>query len=196
MRTDYTAEYWDKKFAENKIGWDIGYASQPIVEYFENVENKNLKILIPGAGNAHEAEHLHKQGFLNIFINDFSTQAIKSFKNRYPHFPDNKIFSTNFFNITDTFDIIVEQTFFTSFHPSKREDFAKKIHSILKPNGKYIGLFFNHEFGKNYPPFGATEEIYRKLFNRYFKFRTFEIAKNSIKPRKDREIFFVFEKIN
>ncbi|MBN2663898.1 MAG: methyltransferase domain-containing protein [Bacteroidales bacterium] len=196
MITEYTIEFWDKKFTENKIGWDIGYASPPLVEYFENVENKNLKILIPGAGNAHEAEHLHKKGFMNIFMNDFSNQAIKSFKKRYPHFPDSKIINTNFFDINETFDIIVEQTFFTSFHPTKREDFVKKIHSILKPGGKYLGLFFNHEFGNNYPPFGATEEIYRKLFSLFFKFKIFEPAKNSIKPRKKREIFFIFEKIN
>lgn len=192
--TDFNKEYWNNKFAENKIGWDIGYPSPAIVEYFEQITDKNLKILLPGAGNAYEAEYLHKNGFKNVFVLDFAQEAIKSFKSRYSGFPDNQIITDDFFTFNGSFDIILEQTFFTSFYPSKREAFVKKIYSLLNKNGKYVGLFFTHEFGKNYPPFGATEEIYKSLFSNLFEFKIFEVAHNSIKPRKNREFFFIFIK--
>jgi thiopurine S-methyltransferase len=44
--------YWNKLYQSDETGWDIGYASHPIIKYFEQVNNKGLKILIPGAGNA------------------------------------------------------------------------------------------------------------------------------------------------
>ncbi len=192
---EFDKKYWNKLFNDNRIGWDIGYVSPSIAEYFNQVENKEAKILVPGAGNAYEVEFLYENGFKNIFMLDFSEEAVKSFKKRYSKLPDNQIITQNFFEFEGKFDYIIEQTFFTSFHPSKRTIFAEKIHSLLSENGKYIGLFFNHEFGKNYPPFGALIETYKQLFDKYFHFKTFETAYNSIKPRKNRELFFIFEKI-
>ena len=37
-----------------ETGWDIGYVSTPIKEYFNQVKNKELKILIPGGGNSYK----------------------------------------------------------------------------------------------------------------------------------------------
>ena len=50
------SEFWNKRYLDKETGWDIGYVSTPIKEYFNQVKNKELKILIPGGGNSHEAE--------------------------------------------------------------------------------------------------------------------------------------------
>ena len=42
------AKYWDSRYVSDEIGWDIGYPSTPLKEYIDTIENKNLKILIPG----------------------------------------------------------------------------------------------------------------------------------------------------
>jgi thiopurine S-methyltransferase len=190
----FDVEYWDKLFVQNKIGWDIGYPSPPLVEYFDQLTDKDIKILIPGAGNAYEAEYLYLSGFQNVYVLDFSEQAVNSFKKRCPDFPDEKIILDDFFEHTEKYNLIVEQTFFTSFEPEKRQDFAKKIADLLFKGGKYVGLFFTHEFGKDYPPFGANKQVYIQLFRPYFDFKIFEIAYNSIKPRRNREYFFVLER--
>ncbi len=190
----FDVEYWDNLFRKNKLGWDIGYPSPPLVEYFKQLDDKNIKILLPGAGNAYEAEFLYSSGFQNVYVMDFSVEAIKSFKQRCPDFPDDKILIEDFFVHKQKYDLIVEQTFFTSFEPEKREDFARKMADLLFPNGKYVGLFFTHEFGFDFPPFGATKDIYLNLFEPYFSIKNFKIAYNSIKPRKGREYFFIFIK--
>lgn len=54
-------EFWSKKYSTNKIGWNLGEVSPPLKAYFDELENKEVKILIPGGGNSYKA------GFSNKF---------------------------------------------------------------------------------------------------------------------------------
>ena len=85
------AEFWNELYKTGTIGWDIGYIATPIKEYFAQLKHKDYWILIPGAGNGHEAEYLYLQGCKNIYILDFAEEAIQNFKSRLPYFPDNQI---------------------------------------------------------------------------------------------------------
>ncbi len=192
--SECTPDFWNKAFDENKLGWDIGYVSTPLKEYFDQLKNKKLSILIPGAGNAYEAEYLFNNGFKNVFVLDFAPAAIQSFLKRFPAFPEQQIFIENFFQHNGKYDLIIEQTFFTSFPTTFREKYAQKTADLLKNNGKLVGLWFTHHFNKPYPPYGGTKEEYKKLFSPYFQFKTFEIAYNSIKPRAGREFFIIMQK--
>jgi len=193
MKT-YPPSYWDKFYEQNLLGWDIGYVSTPLKSYFDQIENKTLKILVPGAGNGWEVEYLFNQGFLNTYMLDFSKKAIEHFTNRFPGFPHAQIINEDFFLHQDTYDLIVEQTFFSSLLRSKRKDYVAKVHELLQPDGKLVGLLFNHEFPFEEPPFGGTTEEYKQLFSTHFKFVHFATAYNSIKPRKDRELFILLKK--
>jgi len=41
--------YWTERYDEDRTGWDIGYPSTPIKSYIDQLDDKALKILIPGA---------------------------------------------------------------------------------------------------------------------------------------------------
>jgi len=187
-------EYWDKTYKTNRTAWDIGYVSTPLKDYFDQLSDKSIRILIPGAGNAYEAEYLWKHGFKNVFVLDFSKSAVQSFLSRFPEFPESNIFIEDFFQHKGQYDLIVEQTFFTSIHPSKRETYAAKTADLLNQRGKLMGLVFNHPFNFEGPPYGGTPEEYQQLFSPHYHFKVFETAYNSIKPRKDRESFFILVK--
>lgn len=187
-------EYWNKSFKNKKIGWDIGAISTPLKSYIDQLENKNLKILIPGAGNAYEAEYLYKLGFKNTFVLDFADEAVASFLNRFPSFPENQIFNENFFVHKGSYDLILEQAFFTAFPKSFRLKYVQKMNKLLSKRGKLVGLWFTHEFNNPFPPYGGTEKEYKELFKPFFHFKTFEIAYNSIKPRAGREFFIIMQK--
>lgn len=58
-----------------------------------------------------------------------------------------------------------------------------------------MGLLFNHEFGKDHPPYGGTKEEYLEYFNPFFQIMTFSTAHNSIKPRAGRELFINLKKL-
>ena len=66
--------YWERIYESGHIGWDIGYISTPLKEYFDQLTDKNIKILVPGAGTGYEADYLYKNGFKNVFYLDYSNQ--------------------------------------------------------------------------------------------------------------------------
>jgi hypothetical protein len=105
-------DFWDKRYQDNDIGWDVGEITTPLKEYFNQLKDKSLTILIPGAGNSYEAEYLHQSGFTNVIVIDIAPTVIAKFKERVPNFPEAHIISKNFFELVGQFDIIIEQTFF------------------------------------------------------------------------------------
>jgi methyl halide transferase len=189
-------EYWSERYIEQRTGWDIGEVSTPLKEYIDQIENKEIKILIPGAGNAYEAEYLFRKGFKNIYILDFAYEPLEKFKKRIPDFPEERLLNENFFEITESFDLILEQTFFCSLPPVRRTDYAIKINELLKPNGKLVGVLFDMSFAKQGPPFGGDRTEYLTYFSPYFKIVTFENCYNSIPPRMGSELFMILKKTN
>lgn len=188
------ARYWEDRYLGNQLGWDIGYPSTPLKKYFDQLKDKDQKILIPGAGNAYEAEYLHQQGFTNVWVIDLAPSALKNLQERVPDFPEDHLIMGDFFEHLDTYDLIVEQTFFCALHPELRKDYAVHMHQNLKPGGKLMGVLFEDELFTNHPPYGGERSEYRKYFEPLFHVHTFERAHNSIPPRKDRELFMILEK--
>jgi methyl halide transferase len=191
----FSPTYWDQNYSSgNKIGWDIGYPSTPIKEYIDQLSDKNISILVPGAGNGYEVEYLFKNGFKQVHYMDFAPTAIENFKQRVPDFPEEQVITDDFFNHSGKYNLIIEQTFFSSLPKEKRIDYVQKIKSLLDENGKFMALLFIHDFGKDNPPFGGTETEYANLFRPCFNFIHFKTAYNSIKPRSGRELFLLLIK--
>jgi hypothetical protein len=191
----FSIAYWDSHYtAEKKIQWDIGYPSTPIKEYIDQLKDKNQKILVPGAGSGYEVEYLYNSGFKNVFFMDFAPSAVNRFKERNPTFPEDQILVEDFFEHQGEYNLIIEQTFFSSLPRSRRHEYVQKLNELLVENAKFMGLLFNHEFNFADPPFGGTEAEYASLFRSCFNFIHFETAYNSIKPRAGREIFLLLIK--
>jgi thiopurine S-methyltransferase len=185
-------EYWTKRYKEHETGWDFGTITSPLKEYIDQLKDKNISILIPGAGNAHEAEYLFNNGFKNVFVIDISEEPLKNFKNRVPEFPSQNLLFEDFFEHSGKYDLILEQTFFCALDPSLRKKYAEKMSDLLKPKGKLVGLLFNDKLNNDQPPFGGNKEEYIKYFENSFEFKTFDPCYNSIKPREGRELFINF----
>lgn len=189
-------KYWESQYKNKSTNWDVGYASPPIREYIDQISRKDAAILLPGAGNAHEAEYLLEKGFSNFTVLDISSLALDNLRKRVQGFPEKLIQNGDFFEHTGKYDIILEQTFFCSIPRNMRPEYAKKCSGLLNPGGKLVGLLFNHEFEKEGPPFGGSKEEYVDYFSQYFDFKVFGTAVNSIKPRAGREYFINFQKKN
>jgi thiopurine S-methyltransferase len=156
----FDGDYWTNRYKNNEIGWDLGTVSNPLKEYFNQLTNKDISILIPGAGNAYEAEYLFDNGFKNITIIDISAEPLQNIKKRIPGFPESKLIFGDFFNHQHQYDLIIEQTFFCALRPSLRQAYAKKMHQLLKNKGKLVGVLFNDELNSDKPPFGGNKEEY------------------------------------
>ena len=185
--------YWETRWEKGETGWDIGHASPPITEYFDQVPNKAARILIPGCGNAWEAEYLNQQGFTNVFVIDISQNALDEFAKRVPDFPKEHMICDDFFAHDQQYDYIVEQTFFCALEPEERTAYAEKTHALLSDGGKLVGVLFDRNFDGG-PPFGGNEAEYRTYFASLFDVRIMAPCTNSIKPRLGSELFICLKK--
>lgn len=192
------SQYWTQRYVENRTGWDIGYVATPLKEYIDQLTNKNIKILIPGAGNAYEAEYLFKKGFKNVFVLDISQTPLDAFAKRVPDFPKSQLLLDDFFTLEGSYDLILEQTFFCSFVPTSenRSAYVAKMANLLKSKGKLVGLWFDIPLTGDLEkrPFGGDKELYLSYLHAHFRTKTFEKCYNSIAPRQGNELFGIFIK--
>ena len=193
MESKLDRDYWSKRYQKNETGWDVGTPSTPLKEYIDQLENKNIKILIPGCGNAYEAQYLFENGFKNVFVIDLAPIPLENLKKRVPDFPSNQLLEGDFFELTNQFDLILEQTMFCAIDPRLRMDYARKSSELLVQGGKLVGVLFNREFDGG-PPFGGTKEEYLDYFSTHFQNVHLKPCCNSIKPRQNSELFMICEK--
>jgi cyclopropane fatty-acyl-phospholipid synthase-like methyltransferase len=189
-----TSKYWEERYQQGEDKWDVGEISKPIKEYIDQITDKKIKILIPGAGNGYEFEYLINNGFKNSFVVDYAETPLENIKKRIPDLNENQVINSDFFELEGKFDLIIEQTFFCALNPELREEYVRKMKSILNPKGKIAGLLFQFPLTTEGPPFGGSKEEYIALFQKDFNSITMETAHNSIAPRKNKELFVIFEK--
>ena len=182
-------EFWNERYRSGNMGWDIGYAAPALTEYADQLEDKTMQILIPGAGNAYEAEYLHQHGFESVIVLDWAEEAIAHFKQRVPEFPEDHLICENFFDFRGSFDLILEQTFFCALDPRLRSKYAKHVHELLKPGGRLVGVMFNISLYDDHPPFGGGKSDYLPIFEPWFEIEAMEECYNSIPPRAGNELF-------
>jgi SAM-dependent methyltransferase len=185
------AQFWDSLYTNHETAWDIGSVSPPLKEYIDQLTDKNIRILIPGAGKSYEAVYLAENGFTDVTVIDISPVLTKSLHEKIAQsYPFIKIITGDFFELNDAFDLILEQTFFCTLHPSLRENYINKIKELLTGNGKLAGVLFNRDF-ENGPPFGGHTEEYRQLFSPVLRIKVLEDCYNSIPPRAGSEVFLI-----
>lgn len=189
-----TEIYWENRYRNGYTGWDMKTVSPPLKSYINQLKDKKIKILIPGAGNAYEAEYLYHQGFKNIYVADIAKTPLENLKKRLTEFPENQLLHTNFFEMKDSFDLIIEQTFFCALLPKQRPAYAKKMNQLLKANGKLVGLLFDFPLTQNGPPYGGDINEYQTYFKDLFEMKILEPCTNSYPKRQGKELFFKFLK--
>ena len=191
--------FWDSKYQNNDTGWDIGEATPIFINWSKSLEF-NQKILVPGAGNGHDALYLASLNH-EVYALDFSKNAINNIKNQASE--KSIIINTickDFFNLHKTynnyFDVILEYTFFCAIPINKRSDYIKKIYNLLKSNGIFVGILLpvNKPLSQGGPPYGINIKRTISDFKKYFNILEINKSPISIPPRKDNEVFIVLSK--
>jgi SAM-dependent methyltransferase len=187
-------KFWDDLWKTHETGWDIGYASPAMCWIIDKIENKEAAILIPGCGNAYEADYLVSNGFKNITLIDISETAVQAVKEKFKDNAAVKVLHQDFFKHDGKYDYILEQTFFCALDPELRPDYVAQMHNLLHADGILEGLLFGVDFEKAGPPFGGTLEEYKLLFSEKFEIIEISLTNESIKPRLGTELAFRFRK--
>jgi thiopurine S-methyltransferase len=132
-------------------------------------------------------------GFSNVVVIDVVEIVLDRLKSRSPSFPKKNVVLEDFFKHEGQYDLIIEQTFFSSISPNLRQAYANKVCELLKPKGKLSGVLFDFEMDSG-PPFGGTKQEYKNYFKNTFNILTMETCYNSNETWRDIELFFIVEK--
>ncbi len=187
--------YWDERYQQNKTGWDLGAISTPLKAYFDQLTDRNLRILIPGGGNSYEAEYLLQQGFTDVTVVDVSEIVVQKLTERLAPFLNESLtlLCQDFFSHSGQYDLIVEQTFFCALDPSLRPDYVRQMHGLLSKDGKLAGVLFDRDFVGG-PPFGGNRAAYQHTLGKYLDILVLEPCYNSVPPRAGSEAFLIAQK--
>lgn len=186
--------YWEDRYRNQEANWNAKSITTPLQAYIDQLTNTELNVLVPGLGHGHELLYLHRKGFTSSVGLDFTAVAFEETAKEQADFPVDHVILGDFFEHKGSYDLILEQTFFCSLPVEKRKAYVEKMHELLRPNGKLVGVLFDAYFEQDAPPFGGDREIYQALFEPYFTIEVMERAFNSIKPRQHRELFIILKK--
>ena len=198
MHFTFKSSYWTDRYQDNHVPWDLNHISRPIKEYIDHLQNKELKILVPGAGPGHEVSYLYHKRFKNVYYLDFSREAADEFAKNEKGFPVGQILTDDFFMHLGKYDLILEQTFFCAFEPTEaaRRKYVQKMYDLLYPGGILAGLWWSFPLNPDQedPPYGGSREEYERLFGEKFQIQKIEECYNSEPERMGKEYFCVFQK--
>jgi SAM-dependent methyltransferase len=184
-------KFWNDRYEAGTTGWDLGKVSEPIAAYIDQLEDKALRILIPGCGNAYEAAYLAEKGFQDITLIDIAPKLVCDIQERFAHWPQIKVVEGDFFLHEAEYGLILEQTFFCAIDPALRPEYVRKMNELLAPGGKIAGVLFDTTFSNPGPPFGGQAADYAELFQSYFDLKTLTPCYNSARPRAGNEAFII-----
>ncbi|MBK9423429.1 MAG: hypothetical protein IPN54_04770 [Bacteroidetes bacterium] len=63
----FNESYWEERYAKVKQVGMPGEITTPLKEYVDQLKDKSIRILIPGAGNAHE-QHTFMKWVLRMLL--------------------------------------------------------------------------------------------------------------------------------
>jgi SAM-dependent methyltransferase len=189
--TSIDQAYWEQRWLNGSTGWDVGAPTPPLKDYIDQLTDKSVRILIPGCGNAYEADYLLSKGFTSVTLLDIAKPAVEQLQQRYAGNACIRVLHEDFFQHQQSYDLILEQTFFCALDPALRTDYVEHMHRLLHSGGTLAGVLFGREFTDPGPPFGGSKEAYEKLFSAFFTIHTLAPCYNSIGPRAGTEIFVI-----
>lgn len=192
MKLDAT--YWQNRYLENDTAWDLSKVSAPIKSIIDQLTDKNINILLPGAGYGHEARYLYNCGFKNVTVLDFAPAPLEHLTTQLPADHRFRLVVEDFFNHSGNYNLILEQTFFCALELRFRESYFKHMHHLLSNHGNLTGLLFNFEQQRPGPPFTCGPEEYMQLAAPFFTIDDLEPCKNSEDSRLGKEYIFKLTK--
>jgi cyclopropane fatty-acyl-phospholipid synthase-like methyltransferase len=181
------ASYWEKRYAAAEDGWELGGASPPLGA------RRGRGVLAPRCGRGHEVRLLAERGFDAVGV-DFAPSAVREARALAAatgvggaRFERRDLFALPR-SWDGTFDLAFEQTCFCAIDPSRRDDYARALHGLLRPGGLLVGLFYVIRPDEG-PPFGTTPAEVRRRFvaSGLFVLERARVAAESVAARQGRE---------
>lgn len=189
--------YWNEIYErEDRPGWDMGKATPLIPELLDLAAGLALKpgprVAVPGCGYGHDAMDLKSRGFA-VEAYDYAPLALERARARYGGALDWHL--ADWFTVAaEPFDWIFDHTCFVAIDPRRREEYAARCVSLLKPGGLWLGACFHTVGEQANPPFPIPKEDLAALLARHGELLHLGEATQSHPRRLGREQLWVVRK--
>ena len=166
------ARDWNAAYEGGDTPWDKGYASPPLIEFLK-LQSISGRVLVPGCGAGHDVRALAAESVQVVGL-DIAPRGIDKAET-FPVSYDERYELGDFLNLGKqyhhAFDWIVEHTCLCAIDPSEREAYARSVVQALKPDGKYLAIFFREvsDYQGNGPPHPISREQSDALFGDSFE---------------------------
>ncbi|WP_293765732.1 methyltransferase domain-containing protein [uncultured Aquitalea sp.] len=171
-------DFWNTRYQNGVTPWEG--ASLPLVarSFFEALP-RGGRALVPGCGSAGDALALSSIGF-QVDAIDFSSEAVARAQVALSGSPV-RLWQADFFALPEdgAYSLILERAFLCALPPALWADYAKKMASLLKPDGLLAGVFFGMPTPKG-PPFGIALEDLKAMLEPLFKLEAVEQVGNGL----------------
>lgn len=169
VRRAATPDFWDTLYATSDTGWDLG-APSPVLRAALDLGllGPPGHVLVPGAGNGHDALLLARQGHTVTAV-DFASSPVAHLRDAAAreNLPVTAL-QQDVFTLADgpaaRFDAAFEYTCFVAIDPARRDDYVRMLTHVVRPGGRLLFLAFPIGRTAPGPPHGLTLEELRVRF--------------------------------
>lgn len=197
MNNVNNADFWDDRYAEGSDRWDLGAPTPPFVRLRDSGVYPIGKMIVLGAGRGHDAFMFAEKGWEVVAV-DFSKPAADAM--RQTNKADQiSIIEGDIFDLPKdllgTFDYVLEYTCYCAIDPSRRDNYAKLVNTLLKPNGLWIALSFPIGKRPGGPPFVVQPNtVIDQMRSHNFTLQHREMPPDSAEGREGIEELLVMKK--
>lgn len=198
--------YWSERYRTGDTPWDLGTETPAFsalvarVDFPQPTPTYSPSVVVPGCGYGHDALMLARRGY-KVTAVDFAPEPL-DYLQQMARLAGLSVetLCCDVFELPQThagmFDVVLEYTCYCAIDPRRRQEYARTIAALLKPNGIVAGLFFPlDEIERSEPPFTVHEEEIRQQFTAAgLVLLSSEIPLESHPARAGREKLMLFRK--
>jgi len=193
MQNPLTPHFWENRYQEGTDRWDLGQAAPPFLQFLQSETAPPAgKTLVLGCGRGYDALLFAEAGQEVIGV-DFAPSAIAQARElaKQAELPV-EFLQKDIFHLREDyqhhFDYVIEHTCFCALPPEKRTAYINLVHSLLKPTGELIAIFFTHQRSGG-PPHGIQPAEIKDLFGSKFEIMQLDPVEQSVPSRQGEEHF-------